>query len=381
MGRRVLVVVGTRPEAIKMAPVVSALRPYAPDIETRVALTGQHTTLVDQVLEVFDLSPDYDLEVMQEGQSLYDVVHWTLGGVGGILREWRPDVVLVEGDTATVFTASLAAYFDHVRVGHVEAGLRTRDKWAPFPEEIFRHLTDVVADFHFAPTRRAVEALRAEGVPDAQIHLTGNTVVDALHSVARRERPVTDHALRSVLDDGDSRLVVFTAHRREAFGAPIRHVLGAVRQLADQLPDIRIVCPVHPNPNVVEPATEILANHPRVHLTAPLDYLDMVTALERSSLILTDSGGIQEEAPTFGTPVLVLRKVTERQEAIEAGLAHEVVGMDAARIVEQAVGVLARPKPEPAANPFGDGRAGERIADILAADLTGRPRMTEDWRP
>jgi UDP-N-acetylglucosamine 2-epimerase (non-hydrolysing) len=226
-----------------------------------------------------------------------------------------------------------------------------------------------------------VEALRAEGVPDAQIHLTGNTVVDALHSVARRERPVTDHALRSVLDDGDSRLVVFTAHRREAFGAPIRHVLGAVRQLADQLPDIRIVCPVHPNPNVVEPATEILANHPRVHLTAPLDYLDMVTALERSSLILTDSGGIQEEAPTFGTPVLVLRKVTERQEAIEAGLAHEVVGMDAARIVEQAVGVLARPKPEPAANPFGDGRAGERIADILAADLTGRPRMTEDWRP
>jgi UDP-N-acetylglucosamine 2-epimerase len=380
VARRVLVVVGTRPEAIKMAPVVSALRPYAPDIETRVALTGQHTTLVDQVLGVFDLAPDYDLEVMQEGQSLYDVVHWTLGGVGGILREWRPDVVLVEGDTATVFTASLAAYFEHVRVGHVEAGLRTRDKWAPFPEEIFRHLTDVVADFHFAPTQRAVEALRTEGVPEAQIHLTGNTVVDALLSVARRERPVTDHALRSVLDDADSRLVLLTAHRRETFGAPLRQLLGGVRTLADRMPDVRIVYPVHPNPNVVEPATQILANHPRIHLTAPLDYHDLVTALERASLILTDSGGIQEEAPTFGTPVLVLRDVTERPEAIEAGVAIKV-GTDPDRLVEQAVAMLARPKPKPTANPFGDGRAGERIADILAADLTGKPRTTQDWRP
>jgi len=380
MSRRVLVVVGTRPEAIKMAPVVSALRPYAPDIETRVALTGQHTTLVDQVLQVFDLAPDYDLDVMQEGQSLYDVVHWTLGGIGGILREWRPDVVLVEGDTATVFTAALAAYFEHVRVGHVEAGLRTRDKWAPFPEEIFRHLTDVVADFHFAPTKRAVEALRAEGIPEARVHLTGNTVVDALLSVARPERAVTDNALRSVIDDADSRLVLLTAHRRETFGAPLRQLLGGVRNLADRMPDIRIVYPVHPNPNVVEPATQVLGNHPRIHLTAPLDYLDLVTALERASLILTDSGGIQEEAPTFGTPVLVLRDVTERPEAIEAGVAIKV-GTDPERLVEQAIATLAKPKPEAAANPFGDGQAGERIADILAADLTGRPRTTQDWRP
>jgi UDP-N-acetylglucosamine 2-epimerase (non-hydrolysing) len=378
--RRVLVVVGTRPEAIKMAPVVAALRPYAPDIETRVALTGQHTTLVDQVLQVFDLAPDYDLEVMQEGQTLYDVVQWTLGGIGGILREWRPDVVLVEGDTATVFTASLAAYFEHVRVGHVEAGLRTRDKWAPFPEEMFRRLTDVVADYHFAPTPRAVEALRAERVPEEHIHLTGNTVVDALLSVASRERPVSDHALRSVLDDGGSRLVLLTAHRREIFGTPIRQVLGAVRTLADRCPDVRIVYPVHPNPNVVEPATQVLANHPRIHLTAPLDYLDLVTALERASLILTDSGGIQEEAPTFGTPMLVLRDVTERPEAIEAGVAIKV-GTDPQAIVEQAVAALDRPKPKPGANPFGDGRAGERIADILAASLTGRPRTTRDWRP
>jgi UDP-N-acetylglucosamine 2-epimerase (non-hydrolysing) len=378
--RRVLVVVGTRPEAIKMAPVVAALRPYAPDIETRVALTGQHTTLVDQVLRVFDLAPDYDLEVMQEGQTLYDVVHWTLGGIGGIVRDWRPDVVLVEGDTGTVFTASLAAYFERVRVGHVEAGLRTQDKWSPFPEEMLRRLTDVVADYHFAPTRRAVDALRAEGVPDKHIYLTGNTVVDALLTVARRDRPVTDHALRSVLDDAHSRLVVFTAHRREAFGSPLRHLFAAARVLADELPDIRIVFPVHPNPNVVEPATEMLGNHPRVHLTGPLDYPDMVTAMERASLILTDSGGIQEEAPSFGTPVLVLRGVTERPEAIDAGLA-KVVGTDPHAIVEQAIAALGRPKPKAGANPFGDGRAGERIADILAASLTGRPRTTDDWRP
>lgn len=362
-----------------MAPVVAALRARAPDIETRVALTGQHTTLVDQVLKVFDLAPQYDLEVMQEGQTLYDVVHWTLGGLGGILREWRPDVVLVQGDTATVFTASLAAYFEQVRVGHVEAGLRTADKWSPFPEEMFRRLTDVVADHHFAPTARAVGALRAEGVPEGQIHLTGNTVVDALLSVARRERPVTNHALRSVLDDATSRLVLLTAHRRETFGAPLRQLLGAVRTLADDVPDLRIVYPVHPNPNVVEPATQILANHPRIHLTAPLDYLDLVTALERSSLILTDSGGIQEEAPTFGTPVLVLREITERPEVIEAGFATKV-GTDPTAIVEQAVAALGRPRPT-GANPFGDGRAGERIADILAAELTGCARTTRDWRP
>ena len=365
-----------------MAPVVTALARHAPEVETLVALTGQHTTLVDQVLEVFHLEPDYDLDVMQEGQSVADVVERTLHGLVPVLRECRPDVVLVEGDTATVFTASLAAYFERVRVGHVEAGLRSDPptKWSPFPEEMFRRLTDVVADFHFAPTRRASEALRAEGIPAKHIYLTGNTVVDALLSVAGRERRVTDHALRSVLDDAGSRLVLLTAHRRETFGAPLRQVFGAVRALADRMPDVRIVYPVHPNPNVMAPATEMLSGHPRIHLTKPLDYLDLVTALERASLVLTDSGGIQEEAPTFGTPVLVLREVTERPEAVEAGVA-EVVGTDARKIVERAVAAMGRPVRGPVANPFGDGRAGERIADILAADLTGRPRETEDWRP
>jgi UDP-N-acetylglucosamine 2-epimerase (non-hydrolysing) len=377
---RVLVVIGTRPEAIKMAPVIAALAQHAPAIETRVALTGQHTTLVEQVLEVFGLRPNYDLAVMQEGQSVYDIIERTLVGLGKVIRECRPDIVLVEGDTATVFTASLAAYLERVRVGHVEAGLRTDDKWVPFPEEMFRRLTGVVADWHFAPTRHAVDALRREGVADASIHLTGNTVVDALLSVAATERHVTDHALRSVLDDPGARLVLVTAHRRESFGAPLRQVLGAVRTLADRVPDVRILYPVHPNPNVVEPATEILSGHPRIHLTAPLDYLDLVTALERASLVLTDSGGIQEEAPTFGTPVLVLRDVTERPEAVAAGVA-ELVGTDATLIVQRALARLAHPARKRAANPFGDGRAGERIADILAADLLGRPRATTDWAP
>jgi UDP-N-acetylglucosamine 2-epimerase len=380
VARRVLVAIGTRPEAIKLAPVIEALAKHAPDLETRVVLTGQHSTLVDQVLDVFGIEADDDLDVMQEGQSLYDVVERALAGLGRVIRDCRPDVVLVEGDTATVFTASLAAYFERTRVGHVEAGLRTPSKWAPFPEELFRRLTDVVADWHFAPTRRAVEALRREGVPDARIHLTGNTVVDALLSVAGRPRPVTDAALRTVLDDAGSRLVLLTAHRRETFGPALRDVLRAVRTLADRVPDVRIVYPVHPNPNVREPATEMLSGHPRIHLTAPLDYLDLVTALEHASLVLTDSGGIQEEAPTFGTPLLVLREVTERPEAVEAGVA-EVVGTDAARIVERAVAKLDQRMRTPVANPFGDGRAGERIADILAAELLERPRATRDWQP
>ncbi len=362
-----------------MAPVVTALSKLAPEIEARVALTGQHTALVDQVRDVLMLDADYDLGVMQQGQSHSDVVMRTLHGLGEVIRKSSPDVVLVQGDTATVLAASLAAYFERVRLGHVEAGLRTADKWAPFPEEICRRVADVVADWHFAPTRRAVETLRRESVPDAHINLTGNTVVDALRSVADRKRPVVDGALRAVLDDDDARLVLLTAHRRESFGDPLRQVFHGVRALADHLDDVHVLFPVHPNPSVRGPAQELLSGHPRIHLTAPLDYADLVAALARASLVLTDSGGIQEEAPTFGTPVLVLRDVTERPEAVEAGVA-EVVGTNARRIVERAVARLAGPRAG-LVNPFGDGRAGERIADILAADLLGRPRTTSDWAP
>jgi len=377
VAHRVLVVIGTRPEAIKMAPVVEALRAL-PDVECRVCLTGQHTTLVDQVLEAFALEPDDDLGIMREGQTLYDVVHGALDGLRDVVRAWRPDALLVQGDTATVFVGSLVAFFERVKVGHVEAGLRSHDKWAPFPEEIFRRMADVLSDWYFAPTALAREQLLAEGVPAGKIHVTGNTVVDALLAVTGRERPVADAALARVLA-GERRLVLLTAHRRESFGAPLREVFAAVRRLADAVEDIEVVYPVHPNPNVREPAAELLSGHPRIHLTAPLDYLDLVTALKRAALVLTDSGGIQEEAPTFGVPVLVLRKVTERPEGIEAGVA-ELVGTDGERILARALAKLEDGAVEPPPNPYGDGRAGARIADIVHADLSGRPRRTEDWR-
>ena len=378
VSRRVLVVVGTRPEAIKMAPVVEALRNYAADVETRVVLTGQHTQLVDQVLEAFRLNPDYDLGIMKEGQTLYDVVQGALKGLRGVVQEFRPDALLVQGDTATVFTGSLVGFFERVKVGHVEAGLRTKDKWAPFPEEIFRRLTDVVSDYYFAPTAHAQAALLAEGVPAEQVYVTGNTVVDALHSVAAQERPIENEVLRAAIQ-GERRLVLLTAHRRESFGGPIRDVFGAVRALADEIGDIEIVYPVHPNPNVVEPARELLSDHERIHLIEPVGYLDLVAALSSAALVLTDSGGIQEEAPAFGVPVLVLREVTERPEGIEAGVA-ELVGTDRDLILERSRAALARSAADtPAINPYGDGRAGARIADIVVSDLLGRARSLEDW--
>jgi len=376
---RVLVVVGTRPEAIKMAPVVVALRARAPDLQTRVCFTGQHTALVDRVLETFDLRPDDDLGIMREGQSLYDVIHGALDGLRDVTRSFRPDVVLVQGDTATVFLGSLVAFLEGVKVGHVEAGLRSHDKWAPFPEEIFRRLADVLADYYFAPTGLAQEALLREGVPPGRVYLTGNTVVDALLSVAETDRSVKDPALARVLD-GERRLILMTAHRRESFGEPLREIFRSVRGLVDTVSDVELVYPVHPNPSVQAPAAELLSGHARIHLTDPLDYLDLVSALRHSALVLTDSGGIQEEAPTFGVPVLVLRDVTERPEGVAAGVA-ELVGTRGPRIRERALAALSAPPPsrgKSLRNPYGDGRAAERIADILLSDLAGRPRTTRD---
>ena len=379
---RVLVVVGTRPEAIKMAPVMAAFRVRQAEADVRLALTGQHTTLVDQVLETFGLEPAWNLGIMREGQTLYEVAEGCLDGLRRVVQGFRPDVVLVQGDTATVFFASMVAFFERTRVGHVEAGLRSGDKWAPWPEEIFRRLTDVLSDHWFAPTSRARDHLVREGVPAQRIHVTGNTVVDALRGMATAERPIRDEALAAAVGaaGGGRRLVLLTAHRRESFGEPLREVFRAVREMADAHPDVEVVYPVHPNPNVVEPARELLGGHPRIRLTDPVDYLDLVKALDAAELVLTDSGGIQEEAPTFSTPVLVLREVTERPEGVEAGVA-ELVGTDRARIVERAGAWLGggASLPERAANPYGDGRAGERIADIVLADLAGAPRRTEDW--
>jgi len=393
---RILVLVGTRPEAIKMAPVVQALSRRPGEVECHVALTGQHDELVHQVLDAFQLIPDLrllpnmDLKVMREGQDLYDLAHAFLNELRGVIRETRPEMVLVQGDTASVFFGSLVAFFEGFRgeraalqVGHVEAGLRSRNKWAPYPEEMFRRLTDVLTDLHFAPTKGARDNLLAEGYSEDQVFLTGNTVVDALQATARLPRTPGNPKLREVLE-GDRRLVLLTAHRRESFKDPpkVREMFSAIRKLADQEDDIEILYPVHPNPAVVEPAQAHLSGHPRISLIEPLDYLDLVSALEKAHLVLTDSGGIQEEAPTFGVPTLVLREVTERPEGVEAGVAH-LVGTDGEAILGKASEILrSRSAAETVSsppNPYGDGKAGERIADIVVARLTGSSRKTSDW--
>lgn len=379
---RVLVVVGTRPEAIKMAPVVSALRSdvRVARIETRLALTGQHTTLVEQVLTAFSLEAEYDLAIMKPGQTLYDVAHGCLDGLGEVMRDFKPDLVLVQGDTGTVFFASLVAFFERTRVGHVEAGLRSGEKWSPYPEEIFRRLTDQLTDFYFAPTGAARDNLLAEGTSEDQVFVTGNTVVDALLTVGDRTLDVTDDATRAVLET-DGRIALLTAHRRESFGAPLEGVFRAVAQLVAETPDLQIIYPVHPNPKVRGPAHEILGPIDRVHLVEPLDYLDLVQVLIRADLVLTDSGGIQEEAPTFGAPVLVLREVTERPEGVTAGVAT-LVGTDPEKILSVARQCLAETGTRAAAppsNPYGDGHAGERIAEIVDAALCGEPRTLADF--
>jgi UDP-N-acetylglucosamine 2-epimerase (non-hydrolysing) len=370
---------GTRPEAIKMAPVVEGLDGWRPLVETRLALTGQHTELVDRVLDAFGLLPDYDLGIMREGQSLYDVAHECLDGLRDVMRDFKPDMVLVQGDTASVFFGSLVAFFEGTAVGHVEAGLRSGDKRAPFPEEMFRRLTDVLSDIYFAPTSGAREKLLAEGVPGSRIHVTGNTVVDALRTMAAKAPRPGDPRARALVES-DAPLVLLTAHRRESFGEPLARVFRAVRKLAEGEDEIQILYPVHPNPRVRGPAREILSGHPRVHLVDPLAYGDLISVLARASLVLTDSGGIQEEAPTFGVPVLVLREVTERPEGVEAGVAR-LVGTDPDAILAGAREILAA-KGEAeklGSNPYGDGRAGTRIADIVGASLTGRGRETSDW--
>jgi UDP-N-acetylglucosamine 2-epimerase (non-hydrolysing) len=378
--KRVLVVVGTRPEGIKLAPVLHALRARAGSVESSLVLTGQHTDLLDQVLRVFDLRVDHDLGIMKEGQDLYDVAHGCLRELRGVVQAWEPDMMLVQGDTASVFFGALVGFFERVQVGHVEAGLRSGDKWRPYPEEILRRMTGVVADVHFAPTPGARQHLLDENVAPGSVHVTGNTVVDALQRIAAVPHEPVNAELRAALAS-ERRLILVTAHRRESFGAPLREAFGALREIADRHEDVVLLYPVHPNPNVRRPADEVLGGHERIMLTAPLDYLDLVLALRRAVLTITDSGGIQEEAPSFGAPVLVLRDVTERPEAVHAGVAR-LVGTDRARITGAAAELLGgRTSSAPGANPYGDGRAGERIADIVISRLTGAPRATGDWQP
>jgi UDP-N-acetylglucosamine 2-epimerase (non-hydrolysing) len=361
---RILSVFGTRPEAVKMAPVVHELK-RTPGVESFVCVTAQHREMLDQVLTLFDIRPDVDLDLMQADQSLAELSARIFRELDPVLVDLKPDWVLVQGDTTTVAITSLLAYYRRIRVGHVEAGLRTHDKWQPFPEEINRRVAGVAADLHFAPTEWARQNLLREGVPDSAIALTGNPVIDALQVVARQPPPESvGHLIRQLgIGEGGQRLVMVTAHRRENFGQPLENICAALIELADR-GDVEIVYPVHLNPNVQEPVKRLLGNVQHVTLLPPLDYLPMVHLIKQSTLVLTDSGGIQEEAPTFGVPVLVLREVTERPEGVKAGVL-KLVGTDSKLIVRTANRLLENPqayaKMAKAVNPFGDGQAAGRI--------------------
>ncbi|GBL18734.1 UDP-N-acetylglucosamine 2-epimerase [Anaerolineaceae bacterium] len=364
---RVLSVIGTRPEAVKMAPVVAALQ-RAAGVQSRVLVTAQHRELLDQVLQLFGIKPDYDLNLMQPDQSPSDVLAQVLVNMQVPLRDFLPDWVLVQGDTTTVLGAGLAAAYAGIAVGHVEAGLRTYDRANPFPEELNRVLADHLSALHFAPTELARSALLREGIAPARVHVTGNTVIDALRFITARPPSATTQAMLDALPAG-RRLILVTAHRRENFGAPLQGIIGALRALA-QRGDVQIVYAVHPNPSVSGPVQAALGAVPGITLAPALDYLTFGHLMRRAALILTDSGGVQEEAPGLGVPVLVLRSVTERPEAVQAGVAL-LVGTETSAIVSAANRLLddsaAYNKMATATNPFGDGHAGERIVALLLA--------------
>ena len=365
--QKVLVVFGTRPEAIKLAPVVRALRSRPESFEVVVAVTAQHREMLDQVLRTFEIRADHDLDIMRANQSLFDVTRMALAGLEPVYRAEHPDVVIVQGDTTTAFIGALAAYYLKIRVGHVEAGLRTWDKFRPFPEEMNRRLVSVVADYNFAPTRHARANLLREGVEDSTIFVTGNTVIDALLEVTSRPYRFRNAELAGL--GAKSRIILVTVHRRESFGAAMEGMCRAVADIVRTAEDLEVVLPVHPNPTVGATVRGILSRERRVHLIEPVEYEEFAHLMKRSHIVLTDSGGIQEEAPSLGKPVLVLREKTERPEAIEAGTAR-LVGVERERIVAEARRLLedgvAYAAMSNAANPYGDGHAAERIADIMA---------------
>ncbi|MDK8181572.1 UDP-N-acetylglucosamine 2-epimerase (non-hydrolyzing) [Paenibacillus sp. UMB4589-SE434] len=360
---KVMTIFGVRPEAIKMAPLILELQKHPDQIESVVCVTAQHRQMLDQVLEVFDIKPDYDLDIMQQRQSLNDITIRVLQGLQPVLEEAKPDIVLVHGDTLTTFLASYAAFMQQIQVGHVEAGLRTWNKQSPFPEEMNRQLTGVIADLHFSPTEWSANNLRQENKKDSSIYITGNTVTDVFQYTVRSDYQ------HEVLDWAQGkRLILMTAHRRESQGEPHRNIFRAVRRIADEFEDVAIVYPVHPSPAVREPAHEMLGNHPRIKLIEPLDVVDLHNFYPHTHLILTDSGGLQEEAPSFGIPVLVLRETTERPEGIEAGTL-ELVGTDEAQVYERSKALLqdetTYARMSKAANPYGDGKASERIVSAI----------------
>ena len=363
---KVMSIFGTRPEAIKMAPVVRALMRHTDAIETRTLVTAQHREMLDQVLHLFRITPDYDLNIMAAGQTLFDITSRAMLGINEVFCQERPDLVLVHGDTTTTFAGALAAYYHQIPVGHVEAGLRTHDIYSPFPEEMNRRLTGGIATLHFAPTATAHENLRAEGIPEGRIFITGNTVIDALHHTVRPDY-VLPAELGSV-DFAEHRVLLVTTHRRENLGEPMRHVYRAIRDIIEELDDVEVIFPVHRNPKVREIVQEELGGLERVHLIDPLDYEPFANLMARVDIVLTDSGGIQEEAPALGKPVLVLRDTTERPEAVTAGTVR-LIGTDERRVYEETMRLLTEPTAythmAEAVNPYGDGEAARRIIEAI----------------
>ncbi|MBU5465136.1 non-hydrolyzing UDP-N-acetylglucosamine 2-epimerase [Anaerotignum sp. MSJ-24] len=363
---KVMSVFGTRPEAIKMAPLVKALD-KEPKTESIVCVTAQHREMLDQVLEDFKIVPDYDLNIMKAGQTLEDITVRALTGIGEVIREVKPDIVLVHGDTSTTFAASLASYYNQTKVGHVEAGLRTYDKYQPFPEEMNRRLTGAIADLHFSPTKMAKENLLKENIDENGIFITGNTAIDALKTTIDDSYVFTVDELNKI-DFKNKRIITITAHRRENLGEPLKNICRAFRRIADDYEDVEMVYAVHKNPAVSNTVHEILGGHERIHLLDPLDLRDMHNLMNRSYLVMTDSGGLQEEVPSMGKPVLVLRNVTERPEGVEAGTL-KLAGTDENTVYGMAKQLLDDKeeyrKMAVAKNPFGDGNASERIVGAI----------------
>ncbi|WP_020619473.1 non-hydrolyzing UDP-N-acetylglucosamine 2-epimerase [Paenibacillus daejeonensis] len=360
---KVMTIFGVRPEAIKMAPLILELQRHPDQIESIVCVTAQHRRMLDQVLEVFGIQPDYDLDVMKDRQTLQEITIRVLQGLEPVLREAKPDIVLVHGDTLTTFLASYAAFMQQIKVGHVEAGLRTWNKLSPYPEEMNRQLTGVLADLHFSPTSLSGDNLRKENKREEDIYITGNTVIDVFRYT------VKDDFIHPVLEWAKGkRLILMTAHRREAQGEPHRQIFRAVKRIADEFEDVAIVYPVHLSPAVKEPAEEILGGHPRIKLIDPMDVVELHNFYPHTHLILTDSGGLQEEAPSYGVPVLVLRDTTERPEGIGAGTLR-LVGTDEEEVYASARELLtddeAYATMSQAANPYGDGQASERIVQAI----------------
>lgn len=364
---KVMTVFGTRPEAIKMAPVVLELKKYPDLITPIVAVTAQHRDMLDQVLNLFNIKPDYDLNIMAQGQTLFDITTKAMNGLNEVLSKEKPDIVLVHGDTTTTFAGALAAYYHETAVGHVEAGLRTYNKYSPFPEEMNRKLTGAIADLHFAPTDTASGNLKAEGTKEDKIFVTGNTVIDALHKTVTDDFKFDDEKLANI-DYENKRIILVTTHRRENLGEPMRHVYKALKDIVNEFDDVEIVFPVHKNPKVREVVNEELGNIEAVHLIDPLDYEPFANLMHRAFLVLTDSGGIQEEAPSLGKPVLVLRDTTERPEAVKTGTV-KLIGTERQKVYEETKYLLTDhdeyQRMANTCNPYGDGKASKRIIEAI----------------